>query len=449
MECSPFTHYFLSNYAPNDQEIAAIRAFVAPAFITPYSEELSRLQALIDKLSIERDQLKDYVDAHKALISPVRQIPEDILREIFHACLPTSRNARMSTSDAPLLLGHICRGWRNIVMSTPTLWTSIHIHLDFLTASNQRLAGAMHWLNRTVSSPLSLSLLASRKPLPAFLTSSTVTRYSFITHALLETASRWRHLDLIALELSSLSALSSFAAPALQSIQITSPHDISRLYSLLVGGPELRRVSLHCILPTNILQDTTIPWAQLTHLTLASYSTPHNVHISSQELIFAVIHQCRHLVHLCVEISLGTFTSSDVTELPKLQSFTIRSPFVLQVEEVHTPLHCLRMPNLRHLGLPPLSVLEDGSLLPASFQFVPSSLVSITIDFGSFTLPSLSSLLAAFPHIRRMQIHDRSPRLPQPHTHPYATARTLLPLLSQLSPASRTSKFKPDIFPKL
>ncbi|KAK7001543.1 hypothetical protein R3P38DRAFT_3612390 [Favolaschia claudopus] len=94
MECSgsPFTRYFLSNYAPNDQEIAAIRAFVAP-----YSEELSRFQALIDKLSIERDQLKDYVNPHKALISPMRQVPEDILRDIsfrhvgMRACRSRSR----------------------------------------------------------------------------------------------------------------------------------------------------------------------------------------------------------------------------------------------------------------------------------------------------------------------------------------------------------------------
>jgi hypothetical protein len=37
-----------------------------------------------------------YVDTHKALISPARRLPLDIIEEIFVACLPTHRNCVMS-----------------------------------------------------------------------------------------------------------------------------------------------------------------------------------------------------------------------------------------------------------------------------------------------------------------------------------------------------------------
>ncbi|KAJ6594888.1 hypothetical protein B0H19DRAFT_883348, partial [Mycena capillaripes] len=95
-----------------------------------------------------------YVDAHEALISPVRRLPHDIIQEIFLACLPTRRKAVMSSSKAPLLLGHVCSGWQTIALSKPMLWSSLHIHLNWL--SDLRISAVAEWLARAAACPLSL-----------------------------------------------------------------------------------------------------------------------------------------------------------------------------------------------------------------------------------------------------------------------------------------------------
>ncbi|KAJ7080531.1 hypothetical protein C8R44DRAFT_539592, partial [Mycena epipterygia] len=70
----------------------------------------------------QRISLKDEIDGYKALISPARCIPQDVLEEIFFSCLPTTHNALINAREAPLLLGHICSYWRGISHSMPKLW---------------------------------------------------------------------------------------------------------------------------------------------------------------------------------------------------------------------------------------------------------------------------------------------------------------------------------------
>ncbi|KAJ7892597.1 hypothetical protein B0H13DRAFT_1478966, partial [Mycena leptocephala] len=111
------------------------------------------------RVSAQRDHLKDYVDSHEALLSPARQLPHDVVQEIFLTCLPSHRNAVMSPSEAPLLLGPVCYGWRAIVLSTPILWSSLHIHLNFVLYSPQRISAVAEWLARAGACPLSLSVV--------------------------------------------------------------------------------------------------------------------------------------------------------------------------------------------------------------------------------------------------------------------------------------------------
>ncbi|KAJ6508561.1 hypothetical protein C8R45DRAFT_967814 [Mycena sanguinolenta] len=105
------------------------------------------------------------VDAHKALISPMRLIPQDILLEIFFACLPSEHNALIDLAEAPLLLGRVCRHWRSVAYATPMLWRSIHIPPlnprllpPKILLALQRLVEA--WIERSAPCPLSVSLFS-------------------------------------------------------------------------------------------------------------------------------------------------------------------------------------------------------------------------------------------------------------------------------------------------
>ncbi|KAF8157341.1 hypothetical protein K438DRAFT_1479009, partial [Mycena galopus ATCC 62051] len=66
----------------------------------------------------KRDQLEDFIDAHMALVSPVRRLPDEVMQEVFLATRPSTRNPALSSDEAPLLLCRICRSWRVIAITT-------------------------------------------------------------------------------------------------------------------------------------------------------------------------------------------------------------------------------------------------------------------------------------------------------------------------------------------
>ncbi|KAJ7845416.1 hypothetical protein B0H14DRAFT_2203316, partial [Mycena olivaceomarginata] len=145
-----------TNYAPLPFEIAQIRQLLAPP-----SREIERIDHEIALLQARRLQLSAYVADHEALISPIRQLPVDIIREIFIACIPTDQNPVMSVKMAPLLLSRICSGWRTIALSTPRLWSSIHVPEPHAKLPQYVRDGCLQlmktWLTRSGGLPLSIS----------------------------------------------------------------------------------------------------------------------------------------------------------------------------------------------------------------------------------------------------------------------------------------------------
>ncbi|TDL20085.1 hypothetical protein BD410DRAFT_391327 [Rickenella mellea] len=66
--------------------------------------------------------------------SPIQQLPPELLCDIFHHCIshPTRRSGFFrlpypSVTEAPLKLGRVCRSWRQLVLSTPTLWSRLSL----------------------------------------------------------------------------------------------------------------------------------------------------------------------------------------------------------------------------------------------------------------------------------------------------------------------------------
>ncbi|KAJ7080547.1 hypothetical protein C8R44DRAFT_688890, partial [Mycena epipterygia] len=79
---SPFAEKLNTNYAPSDAEVQQIRALLMEPI-----DELARVDAQINELLAKRALLKAAIDAHRALTSPMRRIPQDVLLEIFLSCL--------------------------------------------------------------------------------------------------------------------------------------------------------------------------------------------------------------------------------------------------------------------------------------------------------------------------------------------------------------------------
>ncbi|KAJ6573531.1 hypothetical protein DFH09DRAFT_1362151 [Mycena vulgaris] len=227
---SPFTSKLGTNFCPQDKEILEIQTLLLDSTrrLALLDAEITDLQKAIDKLADERERLGAYVDAHKALLSPIRRLPLDIIEEIFAACIPTHRNCVMSAVEAPVLLGRICSSWRTISLSTPRLWSRLHIAVPKRTPNSAalfdrklalRLETAKVWLGRSAQCPLSLSLDCA-----LYTDASSATQ---IIQALLPFALRWEHVVFVAPSsvLVAFSHLTELDVPILQSVHMSETFD--------------------------------------------------------------------------------------------------------------------------------------------------------------------------------------------------------------------------------
>ncbi|KAJ7743324.1 hypothetical protein B0H16DRAFT_1009803 [Mycena metata] len=205
---SPFASRLSTNYCPSDEEIIDIRTLLIEpkSRLKRIDDKIADLQKAIDSLTEERASVKSFVDAHDALLSPLRRLPLDIIQEIFVACLPTHRNCVMSTVEAPLLLGRICSSWRAIVLSTPRLWARLHIvepGYNGIVPSSvileekvaQRVDTVKTWLTRSGVCPISISLEGVRQsPMPTGVLAPSSTR--LFLQALIPFSSRWQDITM-------------------------------------------------------------------------------------------------------------------------------------------------------------------------------------------------------------------------------------------------------------
>jgi hypothetical protein len=97
---------------------------------------MSGLKAVMDTLYGINEQLREKQDKitqsmilHKALVSPLRNLPTEILTLIFMHCLPEESHLSLTQSKAPMLLTRICRQWREVALDMPILWRRLHLKL--------------------------------------------------------------------------------------------------------------------------------------------------------------------------------------------------------------------------------------------------------------------------------------------------------------------------------
>ena len=150
--------------------------------LTKSNQELLEAHAEVLRFKEKAECLQQLVNSYRAILSPCRSIPQDILREIFYHCLPTHRNSIMSAADAPVVLTRVCSLWRSVALTTPCIWAKIHIPIPRHPASSSRCVTYLpesvlakrwqnfselmqlrcqvvkEWLDRSGACPLSISL---------------------------------------------------------------------------------------------------------------------------------------------------------------------------------------------------------------------------------------------------------------------------------------------------
>ncbi|KIK70201.1 hypothetical protein GYMLUDRAFT_34693 [Collybiopsis luxurians FD-317 M1] len=158
-------------------EIASILNDIA-LDLEDYDAEIHRLKARIFVLETQQDRLKEYSVQIRALSSPVRKLPDELLCRIFDECCGMNCFAvnelplktAYSLRDVPAMaIGSVCSRWRKIALSLPSIWSRISLRWEAPVTDSEVQDGERSLLldnlmARSLSYPLTLVIHVNRRP---------------------------------------------------------------------------------------------------------------------------------------------------------------------------------------------------------------------------------------------------------------------------------------------
>ncbi|RDB30630.1 hypothetical protein Hypma_005812 [Hypsizygus marmoreus] len=228
-------------------------------------------------------------DLDTPITSPVRRLSRELISQILDHFAGTEDYALLSTRehkpDTPLILGQICSRWREVALSTPRLWSSLHVKFphNIQVTDEESIVGLVHlWMERSGDAPLMLRLtIYSPAGRPLGLRSDSIRA---IFAPLLQHSHRWEslHLDLSFGALKSLMREKPFAsslqAPLLQSFELTGGRDSQDALRLgtrpsyhlpfdFSSAPRLQKISLFHVGLCGAYESA-FPWQQINELYL-------------------------------------------------------------------------------------------------------------------------------------------------------------------------------------
>ncbi|KAF7374043.1 F-box domain-containing protein [Mycena sanguinolenta] len=392
-------------------------------------EQASALTA--DILKYNPSHRKQGNNAHLAVLSPACRLPDDVVRTIFMATLPSTRNPGISPDEAPLLLVRIWKPWRDIALQTPRLWASIHIVVTSLAIIPRLTEVVMNWLNRSGALPLDICLLPSER-LRFRTTNPQSGSISLLLSALIQTSRRWRKVRFFLSKNDAetlLQQLSRDDVPLLKVITIASPpatksneHILCRSLSFL-AAPSIRRLTLTAA-PGNASYRAPAAWGNLTYLKIVHTSEIDPATVSKTDWAkgsipakraLEILRQCTALrlceLSLAGEVSLYHFTSFS---LPCLEDLTIHD-FFGKTDDT-TFFKYIELPNLRFYSFeayhwPAPQAIPVPSTTLSSLQHLqlspgPSSETILAILARTTRLEELFLRVVPAPHLENADNYD-------------------------------------------
>ncbi|KAJ7672435.1 hypothetical protein DFH06DRAFT_92943, partial [Mycena polygramma] len=292
-----------------------------------------------------------------AYIYPVLTLPPEIVSEIFVHLLPAYPRLPLAKDLLALAqLGENCRTWREVSLSTPSLWRAMSVSVP--DTHTMRAIGMLGRLPKVIGGEIrALKTCLKRSGalgLSIALDIRLINQEQLVP--LIETvsahSSRWEHLKIF----SSPNHISSIQGPfsSLRSLKICSSYDeydnfVDRVRKLTVCGsaPVLRRVMLAQYSKKHHLS---LPWSQLVVLIVDTIRAEDSAH---------VLTLAHNLVYCRLTIS-GQFIPSSVAIFPRLETLVLRALVPGQrVNPAHGFLGSLTLPALRRLQISKTLLLPD------------------------------------------------------------------------------------------
>ncbi|KAJ7138870.1 hypothetical protein C8R46DRAFT_1136422 [Mycena filopes] len=357
--------------------------------IAEVDAEICALKEALSKVKLERKALKQHLFSYKY---PVLTLPNEVVSEIFLQTLPEFPS--LGGRASPLYLGHICQRWRDIALSTPSLWSTMKIVLlppGF--REPQRYLNLLEmWLARSRDCPLSISLTDSDyhrgTPSPAL-------------EVILAQRARW---DTVTLN-TPWYALPTIKAdlPLLRSLEIRLVDQYGVPPTGMAGagsaraffGPKLTTVKLY----GPKVHTVGLPWSQLTSIT---------IHTSLTNVV-QILRTASSVQEFSVSPPFDARLRDNWADLPSipplmhLQTFALEHSIVGREAAVSNLLPRLTLPALKQLQLP-------GPCIPQVAEMLARS--NCPLDGLQVTLEGVAHLPFSQPDgtiaLQRMTNEDKS-----------------------------------------
>ncbi|KAK0452593.1 hypothetical protein EV421DRAFT_2031162 [Armillaria borealis] len=309
-----------------------------------YDALLNRIDEVRSKMQRHRDVVQRFTAKYSSTLAPIRRLPSDILRAVFHEVqislwwnpqklsFPLTEPAPLVFSQGPWELSHVCGAWRDVILSYPQLWS--HIVLQFRTGRpaetlHHTLSALQAMVHRSVQHPLDIVFELGEDD-------ENEDSAIEVFPVLLKESYRWRSMELnLSLPLLEQLKLVRGKIPCLESLTMEIPCDLPSVEelpedvrSVFTDAPRLQKVTLH---HTSGPGDFIFP-LHITHL--ATYMG----NVSNVEAYQSLV-EC----HLALQaIPDPNFSPPRLIHLPNVRRLFVSSPDILP---------WLRLPSLEDLTI--------------------------------------------------------------------------------------------------
>ncbi|KAJ6593282.1 hypothetical protein B0H19DRAFT_1089650 [Mycena capillaripes] len=372
---------------------------------------IRRITSQIDELKRQRQKERRALARLWFMILPVGRLPTELVVQIFEHAVQADMETNTSGIRLPALvnrpprhpvfpLSQVCSYWRQMVISTPSLWAACSVDVRMHRSkpcTAAYLDGLKTLLHRSAPVPIAVSLACDA---PARIYTILQPLWtSTVVEGMASTAPRWKYLKADSVSFAHLivklapGTFSSLERLDLQYIPAVPNNPIH----LFLPCPRLRRLT---VFP--YLGQLQIPWPQLTYLV---------VHEPSLATCRRILLQCSNLIS--AKLVTGEWESADIdaplTVLPFLSTLTVNF-----IDEDGTPRRVdpffmpLALPALRTLDLAFESDSLSGGIWPtqefSAFQNRAPNIAEVTLTNCSIAAADLVTLLRLAPSLAKLNL---------------------------------------------
>ncbi|KAK7063523.1 F-box domain-containing protein [Favolaschia claudopus] len=342
-------HHYTGIESPTSRSAFRARLAEIDSELDELAELHARTSARIEQLETTRKPVASALDS---IVYPILTLPVEMTSEIFAHYfnevlsdvdgLPLCK-LRTARDGGPLILSQVCRAWRNIAINTHSMWCRVHASAHNPGRPEWRNFLEC-WLSRAGNRMLYLDLIVD----PCHFTKLFTTVVPYSAH--------WRVFKCCIgcddnwTSISTLVDTVRGRTPLLHEFGVwwEGPSDFPTTAPITAfsDAPELRKVTLHDLPSEKI----TLPWAQLTHLTLSGYNTTN---------VIAVL----HLTESLEELSIDLYGSASVGTQPVVLGRVHRLVLPNSFGYVTQTLSCVTLPKLRSLEIGQIFMAEHADAL--------------------------------------------------------------------------------------